>query len=110
MKKLFIIIIVFVSLQSWSSADDIRDFEIEGVSVGDSLLDFFNKKKINTFMNYDDLPSDMKFRIIEFGSNESLKMKIYDGMQKPAFIFDGRNILDKTALEAIGFKYNSIGR
>ena len=81
MKKLFIIIIVFVSLQSWSSADDIRDFEIEGVSVGDSLLDFFNKKKINTFMNYDDLPSDMKFRIIEFGSNESLKMKIYDGMQ-----------------------------
>ncbi len=36
--------------------------------------------------------------------------KIYDGMQKPAFIFDGRNILDKTALEAIGFKYNSIGR
>jgi UDPglucose 6-dehydrogenase len=35
--------------------------------------------------------------------------KIYDGMQKPAFIFDGRNILDKTALEAIGFVYQAIG-
>jgi UDPglucose 6-dehydrogenase len=36
--------------------------------------------------------------------------KIYDGMQKPAFIFDGRNVLDKTKLEAIGFTYKSIGR
>ena len=35
--------------------------------------------------------------------------KIYDGMQKPAFIFDGRNILDKTALESIGFIYQAIG-
>nr|WP_315255240.1 UDP-glucose 6-dehydrogenase [uncultured Flavobacterium sp.] len=35
--------------------------------------------------------------------------RIYDGMQKPAFIFDGRNILDKTALEAIGFVYQAIG-
>ena len=78
MKKLFIIIIIFISFQSWTKADDIRDFQIEGMSIGDSLLDFFNKKKINTFMNYYDLPSDMKFRIIEFGSNESLKMKIYD--------------------------------
>jgi len=31
-------------------------------------------------------------------------------MQKPAFIFDGRNVLDKTKLEAIGFTYKSIGR
>ncbi|AOW08164.1 UDP-glucose 6-dehydrogenase [Flavobacterium gilvum] len=35
--------------------------------------------------------------------------KIYDGMQKPAFVFDGRNILDKTKLEAIGFVYQAIG-
>jgi UDPglucose 6-dehydrogenase len=35
--------------------------------------------------------------------------KIYDGMQKPAFVFDGRNILDRTALEAIGFEYQGIG-
>jgi UDPglucose 6-dehydrogenase len=35
--------------------------------------------------------------------------KIYDGMQKPAFVFDGRNILNRTALEAIGFVYHGIG-
>ena len=38
MKKLFIIIIIFISFQTLSKADDIRDFEIEGISVGDSLL------------------------------------------------------------------------
>ncbi len=35
--------------------------------------------------------------------------EIYDGMQKPAFVFDGRNILNKTALETIGFVYQGIG-
>lgn len=35
--------------------------------------------------------------------------KIYDNMQKPAFIFDGRNLLDKNKLERIGFVYQSIG-
>ena len=34
---------------------------------------------------------------------------IYDSMQKPAFVFDGRNILDKQKLEAIGFVYTAIG-
>jgi len=35
--------------------------------------------------------------------------KIYDNMQKPAFIFDGRNILNKVELEKIGFVYQGIG-
>jgi UDPglucose 6-dehydrogenase len=35
--------------------------------------------------------------------------KIYDNMNKPAFIFDGRNLLDKEALIKIGFKYQAIG-
>lgn len=35
--------------------------------------------------------------------------RIYDGMLKPAFIFDGRNVLDKAALEKIGFSYQGIG-
>ena len=36
--------------------------------------------------------------------------KIYEGMLKPAFVFDGRNILDKDHLESIGFIYNAIGK
>ena len=35
--------------------------------------------------------------------------KIYDSMQKPAFVFDGRNILNGPALKAIGFAYQGIG-
>ena len=35
--------------------------------------------------------------------------QIYDTMQKPAFVFDGRNILNGTALKAIGFVYQGIG-
>ena len=35
--------------------------------------------------------------------------KIYDSMLKPAFVFDGRNLLDKQALEKIGFVYQAIG-
>ena len=36
--------------------------------------------------------------------------KIYDSMSKPAYIFDGRNLLDKHELEAIGFSYKGIGQ
>ncbi|WP_289663078.1 UDP-glucose 6-dehydrogenase [Flavobacterium panacagri] len=35
--------------------------------------------------------------------------KIYDSMHKPAFVFDGRNILNAKQLEKIGFVYNGIG-
>ena len=36
--------------------------------------------------------------------------RIYDGMMKPAFIFDGRNILDYKKLMEIGFKVKAIGK
>ena len=36
--------------------------------------------------------------------------RIFAGMPKPAFIFDGRNILDLDALRKIGFKASGIGK
>jgi UDPglucose 6-dehydrogenase len=36
--------------------------------------------------------------------------RIYDSMEKPAFVFDGRNILDHPALYKIGFNVFPIGR
>jgi len=36
--------------------------------------------------------------------------KIYDNMMKPAFIFDGRNLLDHKKLMEIGFKVKAIGK
>jgi UDPglucose 6-dehydrogenase len=35
--------------------------------------------------------------------------RIYENMQKPAFVFDGRNILDIQSLQEIGFKVFTIG-
>lgn len=35
--------------------------------------------------------------------------KIYDAMLKPAFVFDGRNLLDGEKMKAIGFHYQTIG-
>ena len=36
--------------------------------------------------------------------------RAYDSMQKPAFVFDGRNILDHAKLKAIGFEVYAIGK
>ena len=36
--------------------------------------------------------------------------KIFDKMSKPAYIYDGRNILEKEKLESIGFNYIGLGR
>ena len=47
MKRLLLILILTLSFQSWTKADDIRDFQIEGMSIGDSLLDYISIKKIN---------------------------------------------------------------
>ena len=45
--RVFIAVLVLIfSLQSWTKADDIRDFEIEEISIGDSLLDHFTKAEI----------------------------------------------------------------
>ena len=41
-----------LSFQSWTKADDISDFEIEGISVGESLLDFISKDEINKRAEY----------------------------------------------------------
>ena len=49
MKKLYVyLFLVFFALQTPSSSDDIRDFQIEGMSIGDSLLDYYSKKILTT--------------------------------------------------------------
>ena len=54
--KIFLSILLFLfSFQSLTKANDISDFEIEGISVGESLLNFFNKNFIDElkYFNYD---------------------------------------------------------
>mgnify|MGYP000403871553 CR=1 FL=1 len=47
MKRLSLyLFLIFFTLQAPSWAEDIQDFQIEGMSIGDSLLDYFSEEKI----------------------------------------------------------------
>jgi len=48
MKILLTLLIFILGFQSFTWADDIRDFEIERISIGDSLLDFYSTVEIES--------------------------------------------------------------
>ena len=67
MKRLFLILILTFSFQSLSKADDIGDFEIEGISIGDSLLDYLSEDEINNSRrNYG---SNLKYYVVGISKN-----------------------------------------
>jgi hypothetical protein len=47
MSRLLLIFILIFSFQSLTKADDISDYQIEGMSIGDSALNFFSKERID---------------------------------------------------------------
>jgi hypothetical protein len=74
---LFVSVIFFILiLQSWTKADDIRDFEIEGISIGDKLLEHFSKKEINS--STDESASDRIYIVKTFFN---LKYDLYEAIQ-----------------------------
>ena len=77
MKKLVSYIFLFIlSFSITSYSDDIQEFEIEGISIGDSLLDHFSKKIIKE--NKKDYYNNDKFTAVEFRDSF---FKNYDGAQ-----------------------------
>ena len=67
MKILLTLIVLFFSSSVF--ADEVSDFEIEGVSLGESLLDYMSKKEIkkNTVDFYDYIPNN-KFLSVVYNS------------------------------------------
>ena len=47
------VLILIFSLQSLAKTDDIRDFQIEGMSIGDSALNFFSESEIINNIRHD---------------------------------------------------------
>ena len=76
MKKLLAILILIFTFQTPSQADDIRDFQIEGISVGDSALNFFSETQI--IKGTTDYYDDKTFTTVE--NNELDFFKTYDGI------------------------------
>ena len=52
MKNFILIIVLIFNLQSFAKAGDVQDFEIEGISVGNSAFKFFSKSEIDKQKNY----------------------------------------------------------
>ena len=51
MKKLLGIVVLGLLLSGNAYADDIKDFELDGMTAGDSLLNYYDKKKIKEALN-----------------------------------------------------------
>ena len=77
MKRLLLILILTFSFQTLTKADDIRDFEIEGMSVGDSALDFFSKSELNNALEIHNY-KNKKYRYYFLGYDKS---KTYEYLQ-----------------------------
>jgi hypothetical protein len=88
----------------WTKADDIRDFQIEGMSIGDSALNFFTKSDItknkrNWFKNKE--YSHTEFRNLS-------KFKLYEDIHINYLSKDKRFIL--VAIEGVTFYRNEINK
>ena len=79
-KKLstYLFLLLF-SFQAPSWADDIRDFQIEGMSIGDSLLDYFSEEEIKNSIveDYYSYIEDKTFVDLQINEN----FEYYDGLQ-----------------------------
>ena len=72
MKKFFLITILLINTYNHSLANSLKDFEIEGVSIGDSLLDYATEKEINSIKAGFDYKTD-KFSTYRFEKIHDLK-------------------------------------
>lgn len=79
MKKLLLILILCITFQTLIEADEIEDFEIEGFSLGSSLLNYFSKEDIEKSIDHNSYAgTDKKFLQSNF---YDLNIGDYDGIQ-----------------------------
>ena len=107
MKRLLIIFILTFSFQTLTKADDISEFQIEGISIGDSLLDYFTKKEIRIKRKYRiKYPNSKKFTAITF--DEDPKLKVYDSIQANVKTNDKKYII--YSISGISYFDNNISK
>ena len=88
--RIFIIFLVLIfSLQSWTKADNIKDYEVEGMSIGDSLLDFYTQENLNNFSS-SFYPSSKKYKMMAITDDNFEK---YDYIQIEYFTNDENYII-----------------
>ena len=86
MKRLSLyLFLIRLTLQTPSQADDIRDFQIEGMSIGDSALDYFTKDEMEKYKSY--YPKSKKWvmfakRVSSFETYDSIQIHFKDSDSK----------------------------
>ena len=76
MKILLSVLIFIFGLQYWAKADNIRDFEIEGMSLYQSALNFFSQSEIKN--NEEDYYNNKTFKTATISSR---KFDVYEDVQ-----------------------------
>ena len=94
MRIFLTVLILIFSFQSLTKSNDVSEFEIEGMSIGDSLLNYMTMDQINDFeKSY--YPGSKKYVRLENNFDLNSKLNIFD---KLAFeVLDN----DKYILEAV---------
>ena len=115
--RIFIAVLFLIfSLQSWTKADDISDFEIEGMSIGDSLLDYYSEKEIlkkinssNTFFyNKDYMSISLSYKTGKFKNYDDVGVVLKQkDKQYIIYSLEGTLVEDATK-ESCYKKQNSI--
>ena len=74
MRILLSVIVLIFGIQSFSKADDIRDFELEGISLYESALNHFSENELR------------KDTVDNYTSNKYTTSNIYDGLDMYDYI------------------------
>jgi len=88
-KTLVFLLLLIINFYSWVKADEIRDFEIEGISIGDNALDYFKKETIDSNTSY--YPNSKKIwrYLIVLKDKEFDSLQVHMKMENNKYIIVG---------------------
>tara|TARA_Y100000768_G_scaffold361217_1_gene319102 strand:- start:785 stop:1375 length:591 start_codon:yes stop_codon:yes gene_type:complete len=109
MKSLLSTFLIIFFIQSWTNADDIRDFEIDGMTIGDSLLDFYSLEKVEAeVLDATYYPKSKKIIVVGF---ESKPEQLYErhefhikNLDKKYIIYSVKGIIELPISDCISKK------
>ena len=78
MRIFLLVVLLIFGIQFWTKAEDITSFELEGISIGTSLLDYFSEQELNSKRKIF-YPNSKKFFQLNFKNNGNFE--IYDQLQ-----------------------------
>ena len=99
MRVFITLIILIFGFQSWTKADDISEFEIEGMGIGDNVSEFFTEMQI--IQNTVKYHTNNKFITLEFNNLDFFKT--YGALQ---LAYKSENKIIKSITGLMPYKYN----